>query len=105
MNAYFDNVQINNVRTHDIPSHRVGDGLISFICTLVAMLTCPVAVMLEKTALIFALFLGFFGVVGAIEGGTLSMFAGIIACGTISLFEYAILKSFWKNSTKKNSKT
>ncbi len=105
MNAYFDNVQINNVRTHEIPSHSFGDGLISFICALVAMVTCPVAVMLEKTAAVFALFVAFFGVVGAIEGGTLSVFTGILACGIISLCEYAILKSFWKNGAKKNSKT
>ncbi len=106
MNAYFENANVGynkNVRTRELPTRRLGDGLISFICTIVAIVTCPVAVMLEKTALMFALFLGFFGVAGAIEAGTLSMLAGIFICGIISLLEYAILKSFWKNDARKSS--
>ena len=54
------------------------------------------AVKLEKTALSLVLFIAFFGVVGGIESGALTMLAGILICAVISLFEYATLKSLFK---------
>ncbi len=104
MNAYYENVNIrynDTTRAHEVPDHRFGDGLISFICAIVGMLTCPVAVKLEKTVLVFALFISFGGVVCAIESGILSMLAGIIICGVISLIEYFTLKSMLKSSKNK----
>ncbi len=104
MNAYFENFENtrynDNIRTHAIPEGRFGDGLISFICALVGMFTCPAAVMIEKTAVIFALLLAFFGVVGGIESGAVSMLLGIVICATISGAEYAVLKSMFKKSKK-----
>lgn len=104
MNAYFQNVKYNNnARTRKANTRRFGDGLISFICAIVGMVTCPAAVMLEKTAVVFALFLSFFGLVGAIEAGVLSMFGGIVLGALISIAEYAILKSMFKKKKKAKS--
>jgi hypothetical protein len=40
----------------------------------------------------------FFGVVGGIECGAISMLVGIIVCALISLCEYATLKSIFKHA-------
>ena len=99
MNAYFENVNTrynSNRGARDLSAPKFGDGIISFVCAVVGLFTCPCAIALEKTAVILALFLSFMGVVGAIEGGALSMFLGIIICGFISFFEYAVLKSLFK---------
>ena len=104
MNAYFENVRYNdNSRVRKANTRRFGDGLISFICAIVGMVTCPAAVMLEKTAVVFALFVSFFGLVGAIEAGALSMFGGIVIGAIISVAEYAILKSMFKKKKKAES--
>lgn len=97
MNAYFENTgyRANAKRENAIPSHSFGDGLITFICAIIGMLTCPVAVKLEKTAFSLALFITFFGIVGGIESGAISMLLGILLCGVISLCEYATLKSLF----------
>ncbi len=100
MNAYFENFNNatynSNVRTHNVSDRRFGDGLISFICALVGLFTCSAAVKLEKTLVVFSLFVAFFGVIGGIESGALSMFVGILLCGGISLVEYLTLKSVFK---------
>jgi len=105
MNAYsanINNVRYNsNTRTREIPERRFGDGLISLICSLVGLFTCSAAIKLEKTLLIFGLFLAFFGVIGGIESGALSMLGGILLCGIISFIEYTTLKSVFKPAVKK----
>ncbi|MGM9643841.1 MAG: hypothetical protein ACI3X1_02015 [Eubacteriales bacterium] len=104
MNAYFENVRYNNnARTHKANTRRFGDGLISFICAIVGMVTCPAAVMLEKTAVVFALFVSFFGLVGAIEAGAFPMFGGVVLGALISVAEYAILRSMFKKKKKVES--
>ena len=97
MNAYLKNVRYNNnARGRKASTRRFGDGLISFICAIIGTVTCPAAVMLEKTAAVFALFVSFFGLVGMIEAGAISMFWGIALGAVISVTEYAILKSMFK---------
>ncbi len=100
MNAYFEN--FNSARYNDtarastLQDRRIGDGIISFICALVAMFTCSAAIKIEKTVAVFALFAGFFGVIGGIESGAISMIPGLFICGGISLFEFLLLKSVFK---------
>ena len=104
MNAYFENVRYNNnARTHKANTRRFGDGLISFICAIVGMVTCPAALMLEKTAVTFALFVSFFGRVGMIEAGVISKVFGKVLGALISVVEYAILKSMFKKRKKVES--
>ena len=102
MNAYFENTgyRTNTRKESAIPSHRFGDGFISFVCAVIGMLTCTAAVKLEKTALSLVLFIAFFGIVGGIESGAISMLLGLIACGILSLCEYATLKSLFKPARK-----
>ncbi len=100
MNAYFDNTAYgkNIARERTIPSGKFGDGFISFICAIVGLLTCSAAVKIEKTALSLILFIAFFGVVGGIDSGALSMLPGILICGAISFIEYVTLKSIFKRA-------
>ena len=100
MNAYFDNTTYgrNITRERAIPSRKYGDGFISFICAIIGMLTCSAAVKIEKTAVSLILFVAFFGVVGGIECGAISMLIGILVCAIISLCEYATLKSLFKRA-------
>lgn len=100
MNAYFDNTSYgrNIAREKNIPSHSFGDGFIAFICAVIEMLTCSVAVKIEKTVLSMVLLIAFFGVVGGIESGALSMLLGILIGGGISLLEYATLKSIFQRA-------
>ena len=100
MNSYFDNTSYgrNIARERALPSRKYGDGLISFICAIIGIFACSVAVKIEKTALSLVLFIAFFGVIGGIESGALSMLIGILICGGISLLEYATLKSIFKRA-------
>ena len=102
MNAYFENTgyRSNTRRESAIPSRRFGDGFISFVCAIIGILTCNAAIKLEKTALSLVLLISFVGIVGSIESGAISMLAGIIVCGVISLCEYATLKSLFKRAAK-----
>ena len=97
MNAYFDNTSYgrNIVRDRVAPRHTYGDGLISFICAIVGMLTCSVAVKIEKSILSVVLLIAFVGVVGGVDSGSLSMLGGLALGGIISLIEYATLKSIF----------
>ena len=102
MNAYFENAQYtsNVKREVALPSRKIGDGLISVICAIIGLLTCTAAVKLEKTAFSLVLFIAFFGVVGGIESGEISMLFGIVICAVLSLCEYATLKNLFKRATK-----
>ena len=98
MNAYYENTAYgrNATRIGAIPSRRYGDGFINFICAIIGIITCSAAVKIEKTAISFGLLLAFFGIVGGIDQGSISMLGGIVLCALISLLEYATLKSIFK---------
>ena len=107
MNAYFENANTrfnNGLRANETHSRQFGDGLISFICAITGILTCPAAIAIEKTAAVFALIILSVFVVGAVESASMPMFFGIAICGILSLFEYALLKSMFRRAkkTKKN---
>ncbi|MBE6583996.1 MAG: hypothetical protein E7649_03295 [Ruminococcaceae bacterium] len=102
MNAYYENTRFNagTIGTRHNRETTIGDKLISFICAIVAAITCPVAVKLEKATAIVALIFAFFGIIGAMEAQTLSMGIGLILCLAISLFEFLLFKSMAKKSAK-----
>ncbi len=100
MNAYFEdfsNVRYNEQKiAKDRAVHGFFDRLISFICAIVDLVCCPAAVKIEKTLVVFTLFVAFFGVIGGIDSGALSWFFGILLCSAISFVEYVTLKSVFK---------
>lgn len=100
MNAYFEdfsNVRYNeHQRVREAAGRGLFDRLISLICAIVGLVSCPAAVKVEKALAVFALFVAFFGVIGGIENGTLSWFFGMILCAAISFVEYVTLKSVFK---------
>lgn len=90
MNAYLDNSRIN---THRNSLTHTGDGLISFICAIVAFFTSAVAIKVEKTVLSAACFIAFFGVIGSMENESLGILGGIALSAALIFVEYLILRS------------
>ncbi len=105
MNAYFNyentGFRSGAVGTRERRESVIGDRLISFICALVAMVTCPVAVKLEKATVATALFFVFFGIIGSMEAETLSMGLGLVLCLAVCFFEFLIFKSMGKKAQDK----
>ena len=99
MNAYYEktnrSVAIDNAKPLNI-NVNVGDRLIAAICAIVAVFTSAVAVKIEKAVLCTGGFVAFFGVIGSIESGNLSMVLGIVICAVISLLEFFVFKSMFK---------
>lgn len=95
MNAYYENEsfakRINTTAT--LPEVNVGDKLISLICALVAFFTRASVVRVTKAAFCTALFFAFFGIIGAMDNGSIGMFFGVMLCVIITLFEYLALRS------------
>ncbi len=102
MNAYYQRTNRTVVVTDAKPLNiNIGDKLISLICAIVSALTCDAAVVIEKISLSVAFFVAFFGVVGSIDAGSISMLAGIPICLALSVAECLILKSLIKKKAKK----
>ncbi len=103
MNAYYQNVNragtetITDTHTLDV---TVFDKLISLICAIVSFFTCPAAIAIEKAALSTVGFIAFFGVIGSMESGAVSMLIGLVLCAVISLGEFLVLKSLIKKRQK-----
>ena len=102
MNAYYTGTEyrIGTIEKSASRDRVFGDRLISFICAIVAMVTCPVAVKLEKATLATALLFTFFGIIGSMEANTISMGLGAMICIAICLVEYLIFKSMAKKRAK-----
>ena len=100
MNAYYQNTNFGRTlpRENIENTRKIGDGLIDFICSIVTLLTCPVALVMVKAALCVVTFIAFFGVVGGIDCGAISMAFGIVICLVLSLVEFLLLKSMVKKS-------
>lgn len=103
MNAYYDNTTFvrGTVGTIEGREQLFGDKLISFICAVVAMVCCPVAIKLEKASVSVALIFAFFGIVGGMESGAISMGFGTLLCLGAILVEFLILKSVFKKAESK----
>ena len=103
MNAYYTNTNSQKrIRNYSLPRINVKDGFIEFICSLVAFFTCEAVIKILKVCISFVCFVGFFGVAGGMEGGSISMICGFICCGAFTLIEAAILKGMVKPSATPN---
>ena len=103
MNAYYHQTGLN-IGTVGMRRKRevaFGDRFISFICALVAAVTCPVAVKLEKAAVATGLIFAFIGVIGGMEANTIGLFWGFVLCVAIALVELLIFASMTKKTAKK----
>lgn len=99
MNAYYTNTNSHKtIDNYSIPRINVRHGFIEFICSLVAFFTCEAVVKVIKVCLSFVCFIGFFGVAGGMESGSISMMSGFMCCAAFTLIEAAILKSMTKPS-------
>lgn len=102
MNAYLDNrTYHSNIKSApSITDVRVGDKLISAICAIVAFFTCALMVKIEKATVATALFFSFFGVIGSMDNGSISLFGGLVLCLLITLVEFLTLKSMIDRRSK-----
>ena len=99
MNAYYTNTDSHKkMNNYSLPRINVRHGFIEFICSLVAFFTCEAVVKVIKVCLSFICFIGFFGIAGGIESGSISMMGGFMCCAAFTLIEAAILKSTVKPS-------
>lgn len=100
MNAYYNNIGfgVNAKREDAVPQSNIGEKLISFVCHIVAVLTCATAVKIEKSAACSALVFAFFGIIGGMDSGNISMLSGLIMCIATSLAVLALLKGTFKKS-------
>ena len=105
MNAYYERtnktVAINDTKPLNI-NVNVGDKLIAAICAVVAIFTSAIAVKIEKAVVCTGGFVAFFGIIGGIESGNISMVIGVALCAVISLAEFFVFKSLFKK--KKTAK-
>lgn len=102
MNAYYERTNktaaIGNVKPLDL---SFIDKIISILCAIVAFFTSAVAVKVEKAVVSTAGFVAFFGIIGGIESGSVSMLLGIILCAVISIVELFVLRSIFKKKATK----
>ncbi len=96
MNAYYDYNSISTV--NEQKTATAGDGLISFICAMVAFFTNAVTVAVAKISTSTLALILFFGVIGGMDRGSIGMLFGLILCLALSAVEFLILKSMYKKS-------
>ena len=103
MNAYYENTgyRAGIIGTRAREERQIGDGLIALICAIVAAVTCPVAIKLEKATVAIGLVFAFFGVVGGIDSGAISMGFGALLCLGAMLVEFLVFKSMMKKAENK----
>ena len=101
MNAYLNNTNVHTGTRGALDSRtRTGDGLISFICAIVAIITSPIAVIIEKVAASTTLFFAFFGLIGSMEIGSIDILVGMLLCSLCVLLEFMILRSLASKSAR-----
>ena len=104
MNAYFDqneridtNKRIIEAYFTDISTSpawptRAADAMISFLFALWKALTCEVARRITKASCVAISFIGMIGVIGAMERGTLALWAGLLIGLALVGVEYLCLR-------------
>ena len=99
MNAYFT----DSKRTkRALPHINFTHGFIEFICSIVAFFTCDVVVNTIKIIVCAVSFIGFFGVIGGIESGNITLAGGLFICAILSTVEFFTLKSITEKSNKES---
>lgn len=68
------------------------DRCMSFIDTVIELLSSSRAVIVAKAIFAFIALVGLLGIIGGIEFGTVSLFSGVICLGLIIVLEFLILK-------------
>ena len=102
MNAYYERTNRQAIANNHSINTAFGDGLISFICAVVAFFTSAAAVKVEKVVLSTVCFVAFFGIIGSMESGSIGMLFGILLCSACSLVEFFIFKSMMNNKKASN---
>ena len=97
MNAYFTEHHKSTGRT---PKINITNGFIEFICSIVAFFTCDTVTRIIKIGVCALSFIGFFGIIGGIEAGSINMMIGLICGAILSLVEFITLRSLM---AKKNT--
>lgn len=102
MNAYY---QKNSKRTlvtdkNLFPTITICDKLISFICSVIAILTCSAAVKIEKATVCTVGFFSFFGLIGSMDMGNIGLFLGVVLCAAIAFIEFLVFKSMITKNAK-----
>ena len=95
MNAYYQNTHIGSGARY-IPETHTGDRLISFLCAIAAILSSRVFAVITRAVVCTGGFIGFFGVIGSMENGSIGMLAGTMLCLIITLVEFISLKGMVK---------
>ena len=90
MNAYFTD---SHRSTRHTPKINITHGFIEFICSIVAFFTCEAVVKIIKISVCALSFVGFFGIIGGIESGSIGMMAGLLICAVLSSIEFITLRS------------
>ena len=93
--AYFTEAEIapNALR-------KVLDRICALLVSILSVLTSARAVALFKTAAVVGCLIGFVGLIGAMERGSLSLLGGLLLSVPVIGIEYLTLKSYCKKSRR-----
>lgn len=100
MNAYLNNFEKSTARQENLGRkiRRVHSyGLADFLASILAILTCPAAVKIEKALACTVGFFAILGVVGAMEVGIINLLAGLLICVVLAIASLLILRSLAKS--------
>ena len=95
MNAYFTDSK--RISRH-VPKINITHGFIEFICSIVAFFTCDTVVRIIKIGVCALSFVGFFGIIGGIESGSINMISGLLIGAALSVIEFVMLGSLMSKS-------
>lgn len=101
MNAYFTD---SKREKRNIPHINITHGFIEFICSIVAFFTCEAVVRAIKIGVCAACFIGFFGVIGGLELGSINTVTGLLVCLALSMVEFFTIKSVVASGDDKDQK-
>lgn len=108
MNKYYSNQdQINSnkrifeayfteIDTRPNKLEKMLDRILSFLAILVSAITSTRARSIAKVAIVVACLIGFVGVIGAMEHGSISVGVGLLLSATLLLVEFFCLKKAFK---------
>lgn len=82
------------------PAKKVANWIASVLYAIIHALTCAKAARLTKVFVIVACFVGFVGIIGAMERGTLSLALGLFLSALILAIEYRCLKKCAKKQKR-----
>lgn len=93
--AYFTEVEIPESKLQ-----KLLDRVVSILFAIVSALTSARAIAIAKTFVVVGCLLGFVGLIGAMERGSISLLAGLLLSAPILGIEYFTLKSYCKKARR-----